>query len=303
MCAPHSSPALSYEYFSEIRIHSNVLLIVAHCPNAVAFLPYPFMIHRLMPSMASSASICEEIDFSESIPLDISEMKRVACFLSALPFSFDGVCSQILGAKDLPSFIEIFSRIHQTSLSHVVLSPAQRSAFDASVGPYRPPESGFGRSGESYFDPCWNLHGCPVAHQAYIYEDSMASIYAEEYLLLTTKSSAIATLAEAVLTDVSTSSRLSHVTLADGSTSQIDGLGTASLSSSLGGRTLLGMGKGVCNWARKVYATDYVRRRWVRSGNDDGCSTKAVEGWSQGVPVAGVQTTRCGGGALQGWQC
>ena len=36
-----------------------------------------------------------------------------------------------------------------------------------------------------------------------------------------------------VLTDVSTSSRLSRVTLADGSTSQIDGLGTASLSSSL----------------------------------------------------------------------
>ena len=36
-----------------------------------------------------------------------------------------------------------------------------------------------------------------------------------------------------VLSDVSTSSRLSRVTLADGSTSQIDGLDIVSLSSSL----------------------------------------------------------------------
>ena len=49
--------------------------------------------------------ICEEIDLSEPITTNVVAIKKyresmpVACFLSALPSSFDGSRSHILGAK------------------------------------------------------------------------------------------------------------------------------------------------------------------------------------------------------------
>ncbi|GFS36933.1 hypothetical protein Acr_00g0048770 [Actinidia rufa] len=93
-------------------------------------------------------AVCEEINQSEPISSDVVVMQRqqesmwVASFLSG----FDGAHSQILGAKEFPSFSEVF----RATLPFVVPSPTDCSALVASIGPsrlsgpYRPP--GFGHS-------------------------------------------------------------------------------------------------------------------------------------------------------------
>ncbi|GFY88835.1 hypothetical protein Acr_06g0007750 [Actinidia rufa] len=179
-------------------------------------------------------SICEEIALSEPITSDISAMKKqrysmwVACFLYALSSSCDGVRSQIHGAKELPSL----------------------------MGPYAPPTVSL----VTVAIMAVTVAMIPVVASVSHFEDSMVSIFAEEYQrVLVAESSTTATLAQtgasvacvatnipwiidsnasnhmtgtaSILFDVSTSRCLPRVTLEDGSTSQIDGLGTANLSS------------------------------------------------------------------------
>ena len=93
--------------------------------------------------------VCEEIRLSGPISSDIAAMEWqresmwVTRFLFGLPSFFDGARSQILGAKEVPSLSEVFSRLCQDTLPFVAPSPTNRSALAAfvrsscSFGPYR----------------------------------------------------------------------------------------------------------------------------------------------------------------------
>ena len=82
----------------------------------------------------------------------------VAYFLSGLPSSFDYVRAQLLGFKKLPSLSEVFSCLHQASLSNPPSISTTRDVFalvsfvggfcSSSHGPNRGPNS-FGRGGGS----------------------------------------------------------------------------------------------------------------------------------------------------------
>ena len=80
------------------------------------------------------------------------ESMRVACFLSRLSSTFDYVRTQILGTKELPSLIEVFSPFRQDTL---VLHPQFHSSFwgcsalVSIVGGPRSLGSGCGRSVDS----------------------------------------------------------------------------------------------------------------------------------------------------------
>ncbi|GFY96701.1 hypothetical protein Acr_11g0010070 [Actinidia rufa] len=77
-------------------------------------------------------SICEEIDLSQPISSNITEMKKQS--------------------KELPSLSEVFSRLRQATLPHVASSPAERFALAASVGPYCPLgiRSDYSQGGRTY---------------------------------------------------------------------------------------------------------------------------------------------------------
>ena len=81
-------------------------------------------------------------------------------FLCGLPFSFNSVCVQLLGSKELPSLSEVFSRLRQASPSSAssVYATGDRLALVSSIGGSRSSSRGpshfagpksFGRSGDS----------------------------------------------------------------------------------------------------------------------------------------------------------
>ncbi|GFS45326.1 hypothetical protein Acr_00g0095500 [Actinidia rufa] len=113
----------------------------------------------------------------------------VVCFLSSLSPSFDGAQSQILGAKELLSLGEVFSRLCQATLLSTTLSPVDRSASAASIVPYRPPD--FGCAGGD----CGHVLGHPIAHQAVVIpEANVVTTSANEYQRLLTAQSPAALL-------------------------------------------------------------------------------------------------------------
>ncbi|GFZ01650.1 CCCH-type zinc fingerfamily protein with RNA-binding domain-containing protein [Actinidia rufa] len=175
-------------------------------------------------------SICDEIDLNEPISSNMSKMKRVARFLSALSFSFDDIHFQILGAKELPFLVEM------SQWDLIILLGVGLAAM-VLVGAITP--------GVVMFLDVEAVILVVVAEVMVL--DSMVSISSDEYRLLVAEVFATAALAQtssyaacvatqiqwvlilvaltnhmtdttSVLSDVSTSSRLPRVTLVDGST-------------------------------------------------------------------------------------
>ncbi|KAG2689806.1 hypothetical protein I3760_09G156600 [Carya illinoinensis] len=117
--------------------------------------------------MLTKLKIYQPITSDVSIMLKQREKFNVVRFLVGLKPEYESVCSQILASPQLPSFLDVFSRLQRATLSGPgsQLSSDQNNERSALVASYVAP-SGHGGRGDrgctNYsVDYCWDLHGRP----------------------------------------------------------------------------------------------------------------------------------------------